>query len=137
MALVTIMLAGTTGIATAAIKTQVVEYQQGNTTLEGYLAGDDATRGQWPGVLVIHEWMGLGDYAKTRARNLAELGYLALAADLHRPGVLRRTPPESAEEADKYRRDRKLRRSGGSSGAPCFWPSRCDQKRSSSPISPK
>jgi hypothetical protein len=40
-------------------------------------------------------------------------GYLALAADLHRPGVLRRTPSEAGAEAGKYRRDRKLRRSGG------------------------
>ena len=46
------ILAATAGTATATVKTQVVEYQQGDTNLEGYLAWDDAATGQRPGVLV-------------------------------------------------------------------------------------
>ena len=45
----------------AAVTSQVVEYKHGDTVLEGYLAYDDATDAKRPGVLVVHEWKGLGD----------------------------------------------------------------------------
>jgi hypothetical protein len=51
-------------MANAAVQTKVVEYKQGEAALEGYLAWDDAVQGPRPGVLVVHDWMGLGDYAK-------------------------------------------------------------------------
>ncbi|WP_295448748.1 dienelactone hydrolase family protein [uncultured Thiodictyon sp.] len=51
--------------------------------LTGYLTDDDAQTGKRPGVLVAHEWWGLNDCAKQRARMLAELGYVAFAADLY------------------------------------------------------
>jgi dienelactone hydrolase len=86
------VLIGASGVATAAVKTQVVEYQQGGTTLEGYLAWDDSPQSKRPGVLVVHEWTGLGDYAKARARQLAEMGYVAFAADIYGKGVHPRTP---------------------------------------------
>ena len=46
----------------AAIQTKTVEYKQGDTTLEGFVAWDDAIPGTRPGVLVVHQWMGLTDY---------------------------------------------------------------------------
>jgi dienelactone hydrolase len=104
------VLVGTSGLATAAVKTQVVEYQEGGTTLEGYLACDDAVQGKRPGVLVVHEWTGLGDYVKARARQLAEMGYLAFAADIYGKGVHPRTPQEAAAESGKYKQDRQLMR---------------------------
>ncbi len=76
-----------TAAAEAAVQTKIVEYKEGDTTLEGYLAWDDAAAGPRPAVLVVHEWMGLGDYAKARARKLAALGYLAFAADIYGKGV--------------------------------------------------
>src|SRR5216684_573377 len=71
----------------AKIVTQAVEYQQADTTLEGYLAYDDAVSGKRPGVLVVHQWLGLTGYEKHRAEQLAQLGYVAFCADIYGKGV--------------------------------------------------
>jgi dienelactone hydrolase len=76
-------------IATAAhteVKTERIEYRHGETMLEGYLAYDDTMTGKRPGVLVVHEWWGLNDYAKRRAEQLARLGYVAFALDMYGKG---------------------------------------------------
>ncbi|WP_152222143.1 dienelactone hydrolase family protein [Pseudomonas sp. SCB32] len=73
--------------AGAAIKTQEIPYQSADgTRMIGYFAYDDAKSGIRPGVLVVHEWWGLNDYAKRRARDLAALGYSALAIDMYGGG---------------------------------------------------
>jgi dienelactone hydrolase len=69
--------------AQAAIKSEAVEYQDGGTQLKGYLYYDDAISGKRPGVIVVHEWWGLNDYAKHRAEMLAGLGYAAFALDMY------------------------------------------------------
>ena len=96
--------------AHAAVKTESVEYKCGDTTLEGYLAYDDATNVKRPGVLVIHEWWGLNDYPKERARQLAQMGYVAFAADMYGKGVRPSGPEEAASFAKKYKSDRQLMR---------------------------
>ena len=68
-------------VSVAAVKTEEVEYKQGDTTLKGYLAYDDTADGKRPGVLVAPEWWGLDDYAKRRAGQLAGMGYVAFALD--------------------------------------------------------
>ncbi|WP_371355512.1 dienelactone hydrolase family protein [Pseudomonas chlororaphis] len=71
----------------AAIKTQEIPYQSPDgTRLIGYYAYDDALKGPRPGVVVVHEWWGLNDYAKRRARDLAALGYSALSIDMYGDG---------------------------------------------------
>ena len=70
----------------AAIIERPIEYTHDGTTLTGVLVFDDeevSPDDTAPGVLVIHEWWGLNDYAKRRARMLAELGYVAFAADIY------------------------------------------------------
>ena len=59
-----------------------VDYRCGEVTLRGYLACDESVAGKRPGVLVFHEGLGLGEFAMERARWLAGLGYVALAADM-------------------------------------------------------
>ena len=51
-----------------------VEYRSGDTVLKGYLAEDTGVKGKRPGVLVVHEWWGLNDYARKRARMLGRAG---------------------------------------------------------------
>ena len=63
---------GHAAIAEAAIKTKQVTYEHDGVTLKGHLAWDDKIEGKRPGVLVVHEWWGLNDYAKKRAEQLAE-----------------------------------------------------------------
>jgi dienelactone hydrolase len=69
--------------AGAAIQTETVEYKDGETILKGHLVYDDSLEGKRPGVIVVHEWWGLNDYAKKRTEMLAELGYVAFAVDMY------------------------------------------------------
>jgi dienelactone hydrolase len=96
--------------AFAEIKTEVVEYKDGDTVLEGFVAYDDSKTGPRPGVLVIHDWMGLQEYPKRRAKMLAELGYVAFAADIYGKGVRPVAQPDCAREAGKYKGDLPLLR---------------------------
>ena len=96
--------------AQAKIVTQTIEYQQGDTTLEGYLAYDDSFTGKRPGVLVVHQWMGLTDYEKHRAEQLAQLGYVAFCADIYGKGVRPKSTGEAGPLAGKYKGDRALLR---------------------------
>ncbi len=100
----------------AAIRTEAVEYRHGETVLEGYLAYDDALAGKRPGVLVVHEWMGLNPYAKRRAEQLAGLGYVAFACDIYGKGVRPADAKEAAALAGKYRGDRALLRARAVAG---------------------
>jgi dienelactone hydrolase len=70
----------------ADIRTETVTYTAGGATLVGYLAWDGSQQGPRPGIVVFGEWWGLNDYQKRRARQLAELGYVALAADMYGDG---------------------------------------------------
>lgn len=73
-----------------------VVYKAGDTTLKGYLAKPSG-EGKRPGVLVVHEWWGQNDYAKMRARMVADLGYVALAVDMYGDGVTTTDPKKAGE----------------------------------------
>ena len=102
--------------AYAEIKTETVEYKHGDAVLEGYLAYDDATEDKRPGVLVVHEWKGLGPYAEGRARALAELGYIAFAVDMYGKGIRPMTHEEAGAQAGIYKKDRALMRERAKAG---------------------
>lgn len=72
----------------AEIKTERIEYKDGQTVLEGVLAYDDSVKPDQkrPGVLVCHEWWGNNEYSESRAKQLAELGYVAFALDMYGKG---------------------------------------------------
>ncbi len=95
--------------AGAGVVEKTVAYGQGGVKLEGFHAYDDSVEGKRPGILIIHQWTGLTDYEKMRARMLAELGYNVFAADVYGVGV-RPQPPEAGEVAGKYKGDRALYR---------------------------
>jgi dienelactone hydrolase len=81
------------------MKTQTIEYKDGDVTLRGYLAYDDKKFGKRPGVLVMPEAFGLGEHAKKRAERLAELGYVAFAGDPYGNGIELSTLPEAMKLA--------------------------------------
>jgi dienelactone hydrolase len=98
-------------VVQADIKTEIVEYTDGDVVLEGFVAWDDAKPGQTvPGVLVVHQWMGLTDYEQSRCRQLAELGYVAFALDIYGKGIRPANPQDAAKQAGVYKSDRKLYR---------------------------
>ncbi len=90
-----------TGAVRAGIHTQLVEYKQGDTTLEGFVAYDDAIQGKRPGILVVHQWLGLTDYEKHRAEMLAQLGYVAFCADIYGKDVRPQNTQEAGAQAGK------------------------------------
>lgn len=84
--------------AAPEIHGEEVTYEAGGVQLTGYLAYDAAQQGARPGVLVVHEWWGHNDYARRRARMLAEMGYTALALDMYGDGKVAEHP----EDAQKF-----------------------------------
>ncbi|HEY6170134.1 MAG TPA: dienelactone hydrolase family protein [Verrucomicrobiae bacterium] len=107
---------GATLAAPAQIHTQTVVYKQGDTTLEGFLAYDTAIKGKRPGVLIVHQWKGLGDYERKRAEMLAKLGYTVFAVDIYGQGVRADNPKDAAALAGKYKSDRALLRARATAG---------------------
>ena len=83
----------------AKVVTQTVTYRQDGMVMRGFLAYDDGLKGKRPGVLVVHEWWGLNDFARERAVKLAGLGYVALAADMYGGGVTTRDREEAGKLA--------------------------------------
>ncbi len=102
--------------AQAKLKTQTIEYKQGDTVLEGYLAYDTKFPGKRPAVMVVHAWMGLDDYAKRRANELAALGYIAFAADIYGKGVRPGSMEEAAKTSGSYKANNELWRARALAG---------------------
>ena len=92
-----ITLALSLGTAQAAVQTKAIVYDDHGTKLTGHLYWDDAKTGKRPGIVVYHEWWGLNDYARKRARMLAELGYVAFAADMYGDGKVTETPDQARQ----------------------------------------
>jgi len=91
------------GSAGAAVTSKEIAYEHDGAKLKGVLFYDDAAKGKQPGVLVFHEWWGLDDYAKGRAKQLAELGYVAFAADMYGVGKITEHPKEAGKMAQEVR----------------------------------
>lgn len=93
--------AGAAGLE-AKLITKPVAYEHAGVKLEGWLAYDDSVQGARPGVLVVHEWWGLNDYAKHRAEQLAGLGYVAFALDMYGAGVVTTDAKKAGELARPF-----------------------------------
>ncbi|MBI1290729.1 dienelactone hydrolase family protein [bacterium] len=97
MLLMAAFLALLSNLASAEIKTMLFEYPEGETTCEAFVAYDDAVKGPRPGVLIVHQWMGITDHEREIAKKLAGMGYFAFCADIYGKGVR----PADASEAGK------------------------------------
>src|ERR1035438_5115986 len=95
--------------ALPALAGQPLAYTEGGTKLAGYLALPAATAGKVPGVVVVHQWMGLTDHERKVSDDLAKLGYVALAADIYGEGVQPANTGEAGKLAMAYKGDRALR----------------------------
>lgn len=84
------------GRAQADVKTEQVEYTEGDVALQGFVARPEKAKGKRPGVLVIHEWWGHNEHARQQARRLAKEGYVAFALDMYGKGKVA-THPKDAE----------------------------------------
>ncbi|HZV81698.1 MAG TPA: dienelactone hydrolase family protein [Geobacteraceae bacterium] len=83
-----------------------VEYRAGDTVLKGYLAEKPGLKGKLPAVLVVHEWWGHNEYARKRARMLAEQGYVALAVDMFGDGKTAQHPDDAGKFASEVMKNK-------------------------------
>src|SRR6476620_3083778 len=79
----------------AQLKEENVTYTEDTVTANGYIVYDAAKEGKRPAVLVVHEWWGQNDYTRSRAKQLAELGYIAMAVDMYGGGKTAANPKEA------------------------------------------
>jgi dienelactone hydrolase len=94
--------------AVAKVQTRPLEYRQGDTVLQGFLAWDDAAKGRRPGVLVVHEWWGHNDHARAQARRAAEAGYVGFALDMYGKGKVATHPSDAKAFRAEATRDREV-----------------------------
>lgn len=88
-----------------AVVTRSVDYQDGKTVLQGFLALPEG-KGPWPGVLIAHSWNGHDAYVERRARELAEAGYAAFALDMYGKGVYHQDPKDAGAASGAFKKDR-------------------------------
>ncbi len=88
-----------------AVKGEEVIYKADGVVLKGYIAYDDAVAGKRPGVLVVHDWWGPGEFVRDRARELAKLGYTGLAVDMYGAGKEAINPDEAGKLAGEVRKN--------------------------------
>lgn len=96
--------------AQAKVKTEKVEYKSGELTFEGFLAYDTASQGKKPGVMIIHNWMGVTAETESKAIEVAKLGYIAFAGDIYGKGIRPKDAVEAGALAGKYKADLKTLR---------------------------
>lgn len=103
--------------AQAAIHTETLEYKCGDATCKGFLAYDESMKDmKMPGVLIAPEWWGLNDYARSRARQMAELGYVTLAMDIYGDGKSTTSADEAGKLSGAFRSDPALLRRRAKAG---------------------
>src|SRR5215475_6693881 len=104
------------GVARAEIKTQWIEYKQGDTSLRGYLAYDDAVKDKRPGVLLVHRRDGMSELTLKNAEMVARLGYVVFAPDIFGSGIVPKDVPEMVAQTTIYNKDRALMRARANAG---------------------
>jgi dienelactone hydrolase len=98
----------------AEVKTQWIDYKQGDTPLRGYLAYDDANKDKRPGVLLVHRRDGMSALTLKNAEMVARLGYVVFAPDIF--GVVPKKTEEEVEQSTKFNNDRPLMRARAQAG---------------------
>ena len=91
-----------TASTTVAVKTENVDYQGDGVTMKGFVAYNESLSSLRPVVLIVPEWWGISDYTRGRAKQLAELGYLAFAVDFYGDGKTAETPDEAGKLAGPF-----------------------------------
>lgn len=94
----------------ASIESSEVNYQHHDTKLQGYIAAPKDNNSTKPAILVVHDWMGLSDFTKNKANQLADLGYISFAVDIYGEGIRPKNSKEAGKLASFYKDDRKLMR---------------------------
>ena len=92
------------------MRTEYIDYKDGDLTCEGYAACDDSSRAKRPCVLICHAWGGQLDFEREKAGKLAGMGYLGFAADLYGKGVRGAPAGDNSKLIQPFMEDRALLR---------------------------
>ena len=113
-----VMLAAASGPASAATKTEWIEYSQGGMKLKAYMAYDDSVTGKRPAIFVVHDRAGMTPKTLELTEMWSKLGTVAFAADIfgYGEGVLPKRVPEMQAQTDIYTKDRALMRARTQAG---------------------
>ncbi len=95
----------TSATPTVNIKEDSVSYNLNGTNYIGFITYDANKEGKRPGILVVHEWWGLTNYTRNRARQLAQLGYIAMAVDMYGNGKVGEDPASAQALATPFYKD--------------------------------
>lgn len=87
------------------IKEDSINYEIDGKKYNGYVTYNENQKGKRPGIVVVHEWWGLNNYSRMRAKELAKLGYIALAADVYGNGQTANDPTEAQSLATPFYND--------------------------------
>jgi dienelactone hydrolase len=93
---------------TAFSQGKTLNYSDADTKLQGYYAKAKSQKAKSPGVVIVHQWMGLTSHERTTADNLAALGYNALAADIYGVGNIPKNATEAGEKAGYFKKNYKI-----------------------------
>ena len=85
-----------------SIKEEAANFTIDGKNYLGFAYYDENIKGKRPGIIVVPEWWGLNDYPKSRAKQLAGLGYIALAIDMYGDGKLGNDPQAAMALASTY-----------------------------------
>jgi dienelactone hydrolase len=102
--------------AQAAIKTQWVDYKEGDTALRGYLAYDDSVTSKRPGVLLAHRRDGMTDLTVQNAEMVAKQGYVVFALDIFGRDHQPKDVPQQIEASGSFNKNRPLMRARTQAG---------------------
>lgn len=97
----------------AKVKIEKIEYKSNGDVFEGILASDDVGKKKKPGIMVIHNWMGITAETESKITEMAKLGYVVFAGDIYGKGIRPKNSKEAGELAGKYKSDLKLLRERG------------------------
>ena len=93
------------------MKSEKIPYLDDGLKLEGHLVHDDSTQARRPAVLVCHAIRGQDGFARSKAEEIAKLGYVGFATDVYGQGVIFESVKDAREIHDELEEDRfKLRR---------------------------
>ena len=93
--------------AHAAIKEEPVTYQDGGTTMKGFVVYDDAVQGKRPGIVMVHEWWGITNHIRNEARKFAQQGYTAFVADMYGDAKTADNPKDAGALSSSVMKDPK------------------------------
>jgi dienelactone hydrolase len=103
-----VLILSISALCGAAVKTEIIDYKQDTTTLEGLLVYDAAAKGKQPGIVLGPDWMGVSDLAKQYAEKVAKLGYVVMVADIYGKNVRPKDMKEAGAASGIYKNDRAL-----------------------------